>query len=275
MSSEDPLNQETSTVRRFLNRLRKVAGSVGSFEEGYQLAILQSPWFERAWVFQEVVLPPEAEFIIASTMTLPYEACTITLLELYAEIFNRNWDIDGASAVINNILIMFRRRCERESSDGYLNASIEQTLSLLAPRAKTSEELDQLYAFFGLNLNPYISLTPSYSSTMEVAMIDTATSIIEGTNSLDIFEVIPRAVKRSKHHAGLPTWTPDFRQDPLVAPFKRSNADFRQLAASNPDLYLSFYPRISHTTGEQSTALVRRSVRYRPADIRSTTYTLR
>ncbi|ORX99212.1 heterokaryon incompatibility protein-domain-containing protein [Clohesyomyces aquaticus] len=254
--SRDTLAPKISTMRYLIHHLRKVTGSGESSMGSHRPEILQSPWFQRAWVFQEVVLPPSALFILATISTLPRHALTISLSELHARVNSQAEGTYGADAVADTIRMMYRRCSEHRQKNDHLHWPIEQTLSHLAPRAKTSEELDRLYAFFGLNFDTSINLTPSYDSSLEVAMIDTAISIIEGARSLDLFEVIPRAVTRSLDlfevipramestidDKGIPTWTPDFRQDHLVVPFKRSNDDFRQLAKSTPELYPVFIP---------------------------------
>jgi len=226
-------SQKKSTMEHIVHHLRKVARPSGSFTGSSRLEMLQSKWFHRAWVFQEIVLPQSAQFILTTMSTLPHQARTISLSELHKKVKG----IDGAGAVADTIRMMYQ---EQRRHNDRLYSPIEQTLSHLAPRAKVSEQLDRLYAFFGLNFDAGINLTPSYDSPLEVAMMDTATSIIEGTCSLDIFEVIPRAVENTKRKAKIPTWTPDFREEHLVMPFKRSNTKFRQRAQSSPDLYPQF-----------------------------------
>lgn len=237
-SPKDTLMPKVSIMRHLVHGLRKVTRYGGSSTGNVWLEILHSEWFQRAWVFQEVVLPPSAQFILATMSTLPHQALTISLSELHT----KSIDTEGADVVVDTIRMMYRRYNEQRKEKDHPHSPIEQTLSHLAPRAKTSEQLDRLYAFFGLNSNTFIDLTPSYDSSMEVAMIDTATSIIEGTCSLDLFEVIPRAVEYTIHNVGIPTWTPDFRDEHLVLPFKRSATDFRQLAKSFPELYPLFIP---------------------------------
>ena len=228
-------SSKNSIMKSFIHRLRNVTGSGGTS------GILQSEWFQRAWVFQEVVLPPSALFILATMSAHPHQAHTISFSELYANVNLQAMNIDGADEVVKTIRIMYRRYSEQRRKNGP-HSPIEHTLSLLAPQAKTSEQLDQLYAFFGLNFDTCINLTPSYESSLEVAMVNTATSIIEGTCSLDLFEVIPRAVENTVNNVRIPTWTPDFREEHLVVPFKRSNFDFRQLAKSSPKLCPLFIP---------------------------------
>ncbi|KAH7359798.1 heterokaryon incompatibility protein-domain-containing protein [Pyrenochaeta sp. MPI-SDFR-AT-0127] len=239
-SFKDVSTPRMSTMKHLIRRLRKVAGSGENSAGGLCHRILQSPWFQRAWVFQEIVLPPSALFILETISTLPNQALTMSLSDLYTMASREAEDIDVDDAIVETIRIMYRRCNEQRRLHGHDNSPIEQTLSLLAPRAKTSEELDRLYAFFGLNFDKCINLTPSYDSSLEVAMIDTATSIIEGTCSLDLFEVIPRAVEYTINNVGIPTWTPDFREEHLVIPFKPSKADFKQLSKSSPNRYPVF-----------------------------------
>ncbi|KAF2448827.1 HET-domain-containing protein [Karstenula rhodostoma CBS 690.94] len=247
---KDTIVPKMSPMRHLLHGLRKAAGSGGSPTGSFWEELLQLPWFQRAWVFQEVVLPPSAMFILATTSTLPDQARTISLSELHTKVK----DIAGAdAAAVDNIRIMYLRYSEHRSNTAHPRSPIEQTLSHLAPRAKTSEPLDRLYAFFGLNPDPRINLTPSYDSSLEAAMMDTATAIVEGTHSLDLFDVIPRAKAKAttKRKVALPTWTPDFSTERLVVPFAPSQTAFRERAAAAPGLYPVFIP--THITYYRTT----------------------
>ena len=226
------------TVDHLIHGLRKVMRPGASSKRSSRLRVLQSEWFQRAWVFQEIVLPPSAMFIQA-TISTPHQVRTFSLPELHAKVNREPTGPDAADPVIETISDMYRRSSEQRRKNNDAHWPIEETLSRLAPRAKTAEELDRLYAFFGLNFNNNINLKPSYDSSLEEAMIDTAIAIIEGSCSLDLFEVIPRAVEKSKHKE-IPSWTPDFREERLVIPFKRSNIDFCRHASYSHDLCPKF-----------------------------------
>lgn len=218
--------QKVSALGYLGGWLRKMAGSDDAPTTGILWhEIVRFSWFQRAWVFQEIVLPPSAVFILASISSLPAEALTMSLSDLHAMINHESVDTDVDNTVVDTIRLMYRRCNEQRGNHKYASSPIEQTLSLLAPRAKISEELDRLYAFFGLNFDPGISLSPSYALSLSEAMIDTTTSIIEGSRSLDIFEVIPRAVEALSRNADIPSWTPDFRKEHLVTPFRRSKSN--------------------------------------------------
>lgn len=236
---------KTHTAKSRLHNLRKVIGSSGSGSDSLLPELLQSPWFHRAWIFQEVVLPPSVMFNLATTSVPSVQALTIPFEELISKVN----EIGGAA--VENVRIMYRRHREQRTENEFSRVPIEQTLSHLTPRANTSEQLDCLYAFFGLNSNPNISFTPSYDCTFEVAMIATATAIIEGTCSLDLFEVVPRDVESMKKTGKIPSWTPDFRRKHLVLPFARSKTDFRQRAREAPELYPVFIP--THITYYRTT----------------------
>jgi hypothetical protein len=100
--SKDKWVSRISTVRNFVSSLRK------GNESGGSVGILQSSWFTRAWVFQEIVLPPVASFILAPTSMGPHQALTISLPELH-EMVN---EINRASAVVDTIRLMYRQRSE-------------------------------------------------------------------------------------------------------------------------------------------------------------------
>lgn len=234
--------RKTAGMRLLLHRLRELTGSGDASTGSLCQEILQFPWFQRAWVFQEIVLPKSALFIMATGSNFLDQTHTMSLSELHAMADRELVGKDNNHAIIDTIRIMHRRCDELHRDRDHPHTPIEETLSLLAPRAKTSEPLDRLYAFFGLNQDPFVDLKPSYDSSLEVAMIHTATAIIEGARSLDLFEVIPRAVESSLNNVTIPTWTPDFREEHLVVPFKRSKADFRQLAKAYANLWPVLIP---------------------------------
>jgi hypothetical protein len=264
---QDTLVQKSSFMRHLKTRLRKLTASGESSSGSLCHGILQSPWFQRAWIFQEIVLPPSALFILAMTWTIPDQTLLMSLPELHTMIDRESMGTDIEDTVSDTIRIMYARWDERHGIHSYTSSPIEQTLSLLTARAKTSEEIDQLYAFFGLNLDNRINLSPSYDSSLEIAMIDTAASIIEGTCSLDLFEVIPRAAEHTRNNIRIPTWTPDFRKEHLVIPFRRSQSDLRQLTQSLPHLRPNFVSSTCRCTGEEKRTIHARGFALDDVDI--------
>ncbi|KAH7067668.1 heterokaryon incompatibility protein-domain-containing protein [Paraphoma chrysanthemicola] len=200
--------------------------------------VLACAWFSRAWVFQEVVLAPISKAVIS--WPFPREESVTSLFELY-------WIIN---LVLNTCDFIFKDHTERhmvetrrhildemyrqwsqrhlvqEATD---RISLARLLSAVTSDAKTSLELDRLYAFFGLNSQPSIVLRPDYKLTFEQALIITVTDIIKGTLRLDIFRFI-RGGWRG------PSWVPDFGREQQVVPFRPTSAKVKIQLVPKPYL---------------------------------------
>jgi hypothetical protein len=120
-----------------------------------------------------------------------------------------------------------RLRFHQVPTTGFSNTykPFERTLSVLTFRAQTTDARDSLYAFYGLNEDGRIDLDPSSEAGHQLkdAVIYVTQSIIEGTKSLNIFEVARRKWTDATYSAikgVLPSWAPDFRLSPRVAPFE-------------------------------------------------------
>ena len=177
--------------------------------------ILKSPWFSRAWVFQEVVLPRKSAFILQDSMTPPFNRVTVVLPTLW-ELCKTAWKLEthnlSTPSGYGVLKEMHDRWAERHKPS---NKPPIPVLSTLSAEAKTSSVHDQLYAFFGMNQDDRICLKPSYEISLQAALVASARSIIEGTKSLDIFETLPR----SSTTKTTPSWVPDFTAHRLVVPF--------------------------------------------------------
>jgi hypothetical protein len=194
--------------------------------------VLDSEWFGRAWIFQEIILPPSSRLIIPNipAIQLPRnvprpsdDGINVNVsLERLLDLSNRRQMANFASKNPHNdqILCEMYDRWEQHHDTSSTAPPIEQMLSRLTPHAKTSYELDRLYAFFGLNQDGF-DLSPQYGISFEQALITTARSIIQGSLRLDILEYVVRNVNRYGNAPHLPSWAPDFRHPECVAPFRR------------------------------------------------------
>jgi hypothetical protein len=117
---------------------------------------------------------------------------------------------------------MYHNWAERQHLEvGDTGAPLYKVLSMVSSGAQTSNELDRLYAFFGLNIDSSITLRPNYSFDIRQALISTVTSIIKGTSMLDMFDIIPR-VRGSENIFSIPSWVPNLLDVHLVIPFQTS-----------------------------------------------------
>jgi hypothetical protein len=185
-------------------------------------AMTRSPWFSRAWVFQEVVLPPQSKFILSGRKATSPMRISVSLPTIYI-LCEAAWKLmaeDSQAAETPRFGVlreMYDRWAERHRprDEKHFDTPLEQILSGLSPRAKTSVDLDRLYAFFGLNRRPQIELNPIYGISFTDALIITTCAIIEGSCGLDIFEVLPRRYETSastEESRGRPSWVPNFRR---------------------------------------------------------------
>lgn len=196
-------------------------------------AILRLKWFTRAWVFQEVVLPQRSRFIIMSPSSWNRFEFTmvVSLSDLYCTFasLSRNyvekaqeWGSAEYATTPRTLIDMYHRWNERRCpGTEQIHLPVYQVLSMVTPEAQTSNELDRLYAFFGLNTDSSTSLRPNYSHDIRQALTDTTSSIIKGASMLDIFETIPRT-SGIKLTVSIPSWVPDFLSAHLVVPFQPS-----------------------------------------------------
>jgi len=180
--------------------------------------ILESPWFSRAWVFQEVVLPRKSAFILQNSMIPPFNQATVSLSTLY-ELCKTTWKLEQHNLSTSSCYWVLKEMHDRWADinmpSSQLPMPLDLVLSTLSAEAETSRAHDQLYAFFGMNQDDRICLKPSYEISLQAALVATARSIVEGTKSLDIFETLPRSSKTK----ATPSWVPDFTAHRLVMPF--------------------------------------------------------
>lgn len=151
--------------------------------------IVNSDWIQRAWVFQEAVFPPRSRIVAGLAQTY-HDGGSISLwglqmtLKQYFKIMPANhFTMDYAlrRSECDGIDIMWNGYAQRNRMATERKLPFEQILARSTPFAKTSFELDQLYAFFGFNDDPSIDLKISYELSTRDALISTAQSIIHGT----------------------------------------------------------------------------------------------
>jgi hypothetical protein len=217
-------------------------------------ALMDHEWFGRAWIFQEIVLAPQSRFLVRleDKHSKSRDDEPTSLERLHSLLVNRPITNAAENRQLETVHEMLNQwQWEHEQFNPA--HPIERTLSRLSPHAKTSNDLDRLYAFFGLHMGVYL-LSPEYEVPFSHALFSTAKSIIEGSSTLDILEVVPR-VKADPPHTSedvplpssaihprrvrfadkevsdmkplamhRPSWLPDFSLPELVTPFRTSKS---------------------------------------------------
>jgi hypothetical protein len=172
--------------------------------------LLESAWLSRAWVFQEVVLSKKATFLFRD-VTLPFLALVwisrtiagsqpLTGTTTYQDDRSNPAqdspppisDYDITSTRGYHTLSVMHRSWHAVSSTKYL--SFLWVLSEVSPLLQTTDRRDSVYAFLGLQVVQYSTtvIKADYVSTYEDTLINTAISIIQKTNSLEILSYCER-----------------------------------------------------------------------------------
>ena len=166
--------------------------------------MLAYPWFQRAWVFQEIILSPKATFIVGSiavsSVGLYLIACKAQNMLPFCFLDLGQRDIPpqsrAAEEVVSILLVMLRAWADcNPLADGIsfvdwnslgLEMHFDTTLSTLVCRTLATVPLDRIYAFLGLNWRLQILLEPNYDITLREVLVDTVSSL-SGFSSIAIF----------------------------------------------------------------------------------------
>ena len=165
--------------------------------------LTQRPWFERAWTFQEVILP--------STVLLVCGKSSMAL-----ECLEASWSPAFYQAIASFVgqatLIFATRKIEDTflEEGGRLPPDDLERLLSFRREAKMSDPRDYIFSLLGL-FSPSVSrsLSPSYSTSVKDLFTAVAKHIIRASGELRIL----CSVESPKHVDGeaFPSWVPDWR----------------------------------------------------------------
>jgi hypothetical protein len=215
---------------------------------GIYRSFFTSPYIGRAWVVQELVLPPFSKIIICPHK-MPHCYCSAISLTTFSKLArllqvddtpdHHHWteyleklrylrtrkpEILNAEADITEIPLSRRRHLLDPSTLEAIR--IDYLLDFFTPLAKTSEDLDRLYAFYGMNEESSVILTPAYGISFADALISFTRSILVGRKSLNIFDTVSRSepLDGSTSTRPLPSWVPDLGRPRISSVFHHGNA---------------------------------------------------
>ncbi|KAM0353059.1 hypothetical protein ACHAPU_001947 [Fusarium lateritium] len=189
--------------------------------------VLRSPWWERAWVFQEFIVSSLPTFLLGNyaislpdlTGLLP-ELCTLTLETLFGpdsickrhflrELRRTRHQPSQVREAITVVLRMFLAATEwRKTSDLKL-------LLMYTQKSRASDSRDKIYSMLGL-VYPGYGIVPNYSAenSPDRLLVETTRRIITFENSLEVLSYLRHGSSRSDNKAMLPSWVVDwFRND--------------------------------------------------------------
>jgi hypothetical protein len=194
--------------------------------------LLESAWFSRAWVYQEVVLSKHAIFL-SGDIAIPFlvlvwiskepipskvhgiaQSCQIRSCKLGRSSSQITSYHDIASTRGYHTLSMMHQswyNISRELGDSSM--PFAWTLSKVSPMLQTTDSRDSVYAFLGLQCTKYRAapIEADYNSTYEETLVNTATSIVRSTGSLAILSYCGRQRTDQLLSRTLPTWAPEWK----------------------------------------------------------------
>jgi hypothetical protein len=188
--------------------------------------LLRSPWWQRAWIYQEFIVASEAIFLYggASISWQDFAAVASHLqdnhLVLHQILANkvRKWaashpettDLaldyleDDLYILFGHLEVSFTlvQRKYRWQEPGDLKIWLE-----CGRMCQTSDPRDRVYAFLGL-AHPHYNIVPDYSpsNTMDNVLLDVAKKIVCAENTLDLLSHVGR-----RYRDEFPSWVPEWR----------------------------------------------------------------
>lgn len=176
-----------------------IEGDAAAFER--VLNILSRPWFSRAWVIQEAILPSRG-YVIFGKDLINVKALVRGLTYFVMIYANRITDLHCG------IHSVYDAWTQRQLHD--ILIPFPEKLSMLNEESHASDSRDRVYAFLGLKDEESIDITPEYSAPVAEAYADAATAMVRGSSSLEIFRTLCR---HGQHDlTSVPSWAPNWEK---------------------------------------------------------------
>jgi hypothetical protein len=215
-----------SKVLTASDKVIKSRGIYNALDTDFLVGVLNSPWFNRIWTVQELVLSQEAS-VLCGTKCISWEsfnAC-ILWLECYESIFAARHDPKTTSnpATFNVYLacyIGYRTFCDSLPKDTETAEPVRRMTE--TPKdvrsKKATDPRDKVYGVYGLLENQGLP-TVDYDRAVRDVYTDITIASIKGKDSLRVLHgaCLPRLVY------GLPSWVSDWSNASLYQPLDFSH----------------------------------------------------
>jgi hypothetical protein len=182
--------------------------------------LLERPWFRRVWVIQEATLGKNISVLCGNDL-IPFIYLERSLLSLWAAHGTEDmFDIDKPAYQAlwcANRLFEIRDMYIASGSRGAVyERLLESTFHFLA-----TDSRDFVFALQGLASTNDALLEPNYTDSTEAIFRDAAARLLCQGKSLDMLALAGSG--RRRRYVDLPTWAPDFRQNPFSEPLWTSD----------------------------------------------------
>ncbi|KAF4343650.1 heterokaryon incompatibility 6 OR allele [Fusarium beomiforme] len=181
--------------------------------------VLKSPWWDRAWVFQEFIISARMTFLfgehsISYSKMVPFllGICTATLESICEphvrrhQVFTRlversqysTEEIEEAANKVYNMIM---------TKDEWIHRSDLEYLLVHNSNSQASDPRDKIYSVLGL-AHPGYGIVPDYSPTNDLnkVLIETTRQIILHTDCLAVLIYLDHSAPHHNNAIGLPSW---------------------------------------------------------------------
>ncbi|KAG0646066.1 Heterokaryon incompatibility protein [Hyphodiscus hymeniophilus] len=165
---------------------------------------LSSPWFRRAWIIQEVVVPEGAIVILCGDAEIQWSKFVHAALTLLAK--------EHHDRRLEEILRPVQTIRELAAENGLWDLS---SLLLMTRIARATDPRDKIFAFLGLcgeTERPDewpLALRPDYSRSTKDVFRDATRYCIKTSKSLSVLSALHHVINQAAgENLGLPSWVP-------------------------------------------------------------------
>lgn len=193
MSSMRPATNDTHWADR------GVAPALNEVDVVAVFHFIQRPWFERLWIWQEVLLASGDTEVMCGSRTILWVALRIAVFFLYVKQFNP-WFLFGQQLDFYARIAAVHNLCLRKRAYS-IEQLIDKTKSCIC-----SDPRDKIYAL--LSLLPASNRTgiePDYTNSVYEVYQHATLSIIESSRRLNMLAT----VESHEHLEGVPSWVPN------------------------------------------------------------------
>lgn len=195
---------QDTLLERFATEELLTRGRIESQIEAL-IELYRRPWFTRAWVIQEAILPKNS-LVLAGFTQLVLEDLAVMSLALMKM-------LDAKQRQIKGLTTLGHIGTGREQEKGIsirFKVPFHERLSQYSSRVDATDPRDLVYAFLAFQDDERIKIDVNYEASIDKVFIHTARAIICGREDLDLFGSIRHDVLPRKKTIALPSWAPDW-----------------------------------------------------------------
>ncbi|UPK93214.1 hypothetical protein LCI18_004149 [Fusarium solani-melongenae] len=240
--------------------------------------IIESPWWSRAWVFQEFMVSADATFLSgyyqmswakawraleAYIGPKSHPELTFSLKSTFQS--RRRPELDDDDDYDDNYDNYVARVAAEAAAKAWFmlqtKAEWEDTAASLvfllarSRNSKASDDRDRIYAFLGL-ADPGYAITPDYSASNTTCHVltETTKNIILFENSLRVLSVLdaPPLARRP----GLPSWAVDWTRDGITRSVNTTPIDEMRYTARGEGQAVASFRETTHPETQQVTTIM-------------------